>query len=74
MLITAFLHVWPEFNWEPCTEVGSLILAKPLVAFEPGTLWLWLQNLNPIGYSPRIFKKVKLHKGVDDNDGLCKNQ
>ena len=53
MLITVFLHFWPEDHREPCNEVGSLSPAERLVGFEPGTFRFLLQGLNSLGYSPR---------------------
>ena len=50
MLITAFLHFWPEGHREPRNEVGFLSLAQHLVGFEPEILRSWLQRVNPLGY------------------------
>ena len=57
MLITAFVHVRPEGHREPRNEVGSLSPAERLAGFEPGTFRFWLQRLNPLGRSPRIYKQ-----------------
>ena len=53
MLITAFVHVWPESHREPRNEVGSLSLPEHLAGFELGTFRFWLQRLNPLGHSPQ---------------------
>ena len=52
MLISAFLHFQPKGHLECCNEVRSLIPAEGLVGFEPKTFQLWLQCLNPLGFSP----------------------
>ena len=45
MLITAFLHIRPKGNQDPCNEVGSLSPAERLVGFELGTFRFLLQHL-----------------------------
>ena len=52
MLITVFVHIWPEGHRELPNDVGSLSLAERLAGFEPGTFRFLLQHLNPLGHSP----------------------
>ena len=54
MLITAWIHFWLKGHRDPHNEVGSLIPAKHLVGFEPGTFQFLLQHLNPLGHSPQM--------------------
>ena len=51
MLITAFLHIWPEGHREPCDEVGSLSPVERIVGFKPVTFRFWFQRLNPLGHT-----------------------
>ena len=51
MLITVFVQVQLKGHWEPCNKVGSLSPAECQAGFEQGTLWFWLQCLNPLGHS-----------------------
>ena len=53
MLITAFLHIRPKGNQDPCNEVGSLSPAERLVGFELGIFCFWLQLVNPLDCSPQ---------------------
>ena len=53
MLVTAFLHFWPEGHQQPRSEVGSLSTAERLAGFKPGSFRLWLQRFNPLGHSPQ---------------------
>ena len=51
VLISALFWFQPEGHWKPCNKIVSLCLAKCLVRFEPGTLWLFSQCPDPFGYS-----------------------
>ena len=63
MFITAFIQILPGGYREPRNENGSLSPAEHLVGFEPGTLRLWLQRINPLCHSSQIvsFREVLAH-------------
>ena len=63
MLITVFVQVWPE-DHQKSRDVVSLWSAEHLVGLELATFQFWLQNLNPIGYSPQIFILVRQFIGL----------
>ena len=55
MLITAFLHIWPERHRELRNEVGFLSPAERLVGLETRTFRFWLEHLNPLNHSPHTY-------------------
>ena len=62
ILISAFLHIWPEFHREPCNEVGCLSPVEHLAGFESGTFWFCLQRPDPLGH-PKYFLG-SIHKSM----------
>ena len=47
---------------EPRNKVGSQSPTEHLVGFKPGTLWFWMECLNPLGHSSWKEKLMILQK------------
>ena len=69
MLITVYVHIWPEGHREPRNKVGSLSLAEHPTGFELGTFRFLLQRLNPLGHSPLFLIDTK-HKQICQSEKL----